>query len=61
MKRVLPAFILIIIAIDSAAQAAHDSITISRCTIEKDWYSANWTDSLTAGKFKNYITQEKTV
>ncbi len=61
MKRILPVFILLITAIDLKAQSTYDSITISRCTIENNWYGAKWPDSLKAGKFKNYIKQEKTV
>ena len=61
MKSVLITAILFIMLIDVRAQADSDSITISRCTIENDWYGANWTDSLKQGKFKKYLKNEKTV
>jgi len=61
MKKILLVIILFIIANNAQAQTDYDSITISRCTIEQNWYGANWTDSLKAGKFKNYLKQEKII
>lgn len=61
MKRILLTFIVFIMLVDAGAQAVYDSITISRSTIENDWHGAKWPDSLKAGKFKNYLKQEKTV
>lgn len=59
MKRFFCSCILTGVIIYSAAQPVYDSITISRSTIENNWYGANWKDSLKAGRIERYITQER--
>jgi hypothetical protein len=46
----------------SAGQTiAYDSITISRFLIRNDLYQARWNDSLKAGSFQHYLSNEKSI
>ena len=53
--------LIVLISTVLQAQVAYDSITISRCGIENDWYGKNWADTLAAQQFRWYIKEEKSV
>lgn len=61
MKQILFCIVLLAVTLHSRAQSVYDSVTISRCIIENDWYGKNWPDTLKAGEFRKYIKTEKTV
>ena len=41
-------------------QTLYDSVTVSGCRIEEQWYGAKWKDTLRMGGFPNYIFNERT-
>lgn len=48
--------------IDTNAQQAYDSISISRFTAEEhNIHYANWKDSLKTGTYQQYLAEEKTI
>jgi hypothetical protein len=57
------AFVLLLCAGSavSQAQVSYDSITISRFLVTDELLGKNWKDTLGAGRYYNYITEEKTV
>ena len=61
MRKIHSLFIFILIATVAAAQDRYDSVTISRSLIEHNWFRGKWKDTLEAGKYKEYISQELTI
>jgi len=61
MKYLISFLIVSLLFPGAKAQVPYDSITISRFLIRDDLLGKNWTDTLKAGKYKNYISGEKTV
>lgn len=61
MKYLLSYLILFLFFPGAKAQGSFDSITISRFLIRDELLGINWTDTLKAGKYGNYISEEKTV
>ncbi len=61
MKHLVSFFVFAISAMAAKAQVSYDSITISRFLIREEFYGARWNDSLKAGVFQNYLSDEKTV
>ncbi len=61
MKYLISFIIFVFLFLTVKAQVSNDSITVSRFLIRDDLLGKNWTDTLKAGKFKNYISDEKTV
>lgn len=43
------------------AQVSYDSISISRFLIREDSYGENWNDTLDAGRYPAFLSEQKTV
>lgn len=60
MKKMIGLFVLAGSFLTGHTQISYDSLTISRFLIKEEMYGANWKDTLKAGHYPNYISDEKT-
>src|SRR5688572_1002530 len=61
MKKIIILFVFLVSSFLSAAQIAYDSLTISRFLITDETLGANWRDTLKAGHYPDYLSEERTV
>lgn len=61
MKCFLLLLALKVLSLSASAQVPYDSITISRFLITEETYGARWPDTLKAGYYSNYLSDEKTI
>ncbi len=61
MKYLFVLLALNVLNLSAQAQVSYDSITISRFLINDDLLGKKWTDTLKAGHYPAYLTDERTV
>lgn len=61
MRKATLVLVSIFFASVCIAQLKYDSLTLSKCSIKEKWYGARWADTLKAGRFEKYISDQKTV
>jgi hypothetical protein len=61
MKKFMLAILIIHGAGNLQAQSPFDSITISRFLIQEHMYGARWADTLKAGRYPVYLSEERTI